>query len=63
MTRNDYQVIAKVLADLYSDFNNGGSDEISLSLVIQELAWALGEEDSQFNRDRFVKACGLQEGQ
>lgn len=59
MTRKDYQVIAQVLANLYSDFNNGGSDEVSLSLVVDEMSKALEQDNPRFNADNFRKACGL----
>lgn len=59
MTRKDYELIAQVFADLESDFNNCGSDEVSLSVVIEELARAFGKENPRFDFDKFVKACGF----
>jgi hypothetical protein len=59
MTRKDYVLIADTLANLMSDFNNGGEDSISLSLVAQELADALQADNDRFDRERFLTACGV----
>ena len=59
MTRKDYVLIADTLANLMSDFNNGGEDSISLSLVAEELATALETDNPRFNRARFLDACGV----
>jgi hypothetical protein len=59
MTRKDYVLIADTLANLMSDFNNGGEDSVSLSLVAQELADALQADNPRFNRARFLDACGV----
>ena len=59
MTRKDYVMIAEVIADLMADFNNGRSDEVSLSLVAQELANALEADNDRFDSARFLTACGV----
>ena len=59
MTRKDYVMIAEVIADLMADFNNGRSDEVSLSLVAQELANALKADNDRFDSARFLTACGV----
>jgi hypothetical protein len=59
MTRKDYVLIADTLANLMSDFNNGGEDSVSLSLVAEELATALETDNPRFNRARFLDACGV----
>jgi hypothetical protein len=59
MTRKDYVMIAEVIADLMADFNNGRSDEVSLSLVAQELARALQADNDRFDSARFLTACGV----
>ena len=59
MTKKDYELIAQVFADLESDFNNCGSDAVSLSIVVEELARALGKDNPRFDEDKFVKACGF----
>lgn len=61
MTRKDFELIAKVLADLNSDFNNGDDDTVSLSLVATELADALKAENPRFDRERFLIAAGVWE--
>jgi hypothetical protein len=59
MTRKDYVLIAQTLSDLMADFNNGGEDSVSLSLVAEELATALEADNPRFNRARFLDACGV----
>lgn len=59
MTRKDYELIAGVLSNLYADFNNGGEDTVSLSLVAQELAEVLETDNPRFNRETFLRACGI----
>lgn len=59
MTRKDYVLIADTLANLMSDFNNGGEDSVSLSLVAEELATALQADNARFDRARFLTACGV----
>ena len=59
MTKKDYELIAGTLADLMADFNNSGSDEVSLSLVCEELSETLAKENPRFNRSTFLKACGV----
>ena len=59
MTRKDYVLIAETLANLMNDFNNGGEDSVSLSLVAQELADALQGDNPRFDRARFLDACGV----
>ena len=57
MTRKDYELIASVFHDLDADFNNGGSDEVSLAIVAEELAMKLRNMYPNFNFDRFLAAC------
>ena len=59
MTKKDYELIAGTLADLMADFSNSGSDEVSLSLVCEELSETLAKENPRFNRSTFLKACGV----
>ena len=59
MTKKDYELIAGVMARLSADFNNGGEDTVSLSLVAQELADVLSTTNPRFDRARFLSACGV----
>lgn len=59
MTRKDYELIAQVIAELNSDFNNGNDDTVSLSLVATELADALAQDNPRFDRERFLIASGV----
>lgn len=61
MTRKDYVIIAETLSNLMSDFNNGGDDTVSLTLVAHELAEALASDNVRFDRSRFLTACGVKE--
>jgi hypothetical protein len=59
MTRKDYVLIAETLSDLMSDFNNGGDDSCSLTIVAEELARALSKDNERFDTARFLLACGV----
>ena len=59
MTRKDYVLIAQTLSDLMKDFNNCGDDSVSLSLVAEELADTLANDNPRFDRARFLDACGV----
>ena len=59
MTRKDYELIAETINRLRVDFDNGGDDTISLSLVADELADALEGTNPRFNREMFLTACGV----
>ena len=61
MTRKDYVLIADTLANLMKDFNNGGDDTVSLTLVSHELADVLASDNPRFDRGRFLAACGVKE--
>jgi hypothetical protein len=58
MTRKDFQLIADAVKRLQV-FSNSGSDEISLGLVAKELADALATTNPNFDRARFLTACGV----
>jgi hypothetical protein len=59
VTKKDYELIAGVMERLSADFNNGGEDTVSLSLVAEELATALADTNPRFDRARFLTACGV----
>ena len=59
MTRKDYVLIADTLSNLMKDFNNCGDDSVSLSLVAEELADTLANDNPRFDRARFLDACGV----
>jgi hypothetical protein len=62
MSRKDYELIARVFAELNDDFNNGGSDAVSLAIVARELATELWKTNDRFDGDKFLKACGIEGG-
>lgn len=57
MTRKDYVLIAKVIADIVSDF--GQEEPVQPSLIAEELADALAGDNPNFDRERFLTACGV----
>jgi len=58
MTRKDYVLIAKVLSrregDTVQELLNWGN-------MCGDMARELGNENSRFNRETFLKACGFDE--
>jgi len=57
MTRKDYELIARVFADLNESESEG--DKVSLARVARELAIELWKDNERFDGDKFLKACGL----
>lgn len=62
MTRKDYELIARALKEarmhaIRSDAEEGGG--FWLRVVASELALALASDNPRFDRDRFLKACGV----
>ena len=62
MTRKDYELIAKAIADLRNatgavmgeEFQHGAKQ------AAQYIASALASDNPRFDRERFLKACGVQ---
>lgn len=63
LSRKDYKAIAEIIKQEFTAFDDTGEDDyegkhatISIS---KRLADYFAAENPQFNRDRFMKACGL----
>lgn len=54
MTRKDYELIAGVLANL-----NEMVDDYVLEAIAEVFADSLAGTNANFNRDRFITACGV----
>jgi len=57
MTRKDYELIAEVFSDhnrRYGRRTAAVADELA-----EDMADALKEDNPRFDRERFLKACGL----
>lgn len=67
MTRKDFELIAKAFRDARADMRNKEPDESQADLqdgasyVAEELAAALAATNPRFDRERFLKACGVAE--
>lgn len=57
MTRKDYQLIADIFANIVEDFGQG--EPVQPSLIAEELSDALAKDNPRFDRERFLKACGV----
>lgn len=57
MTRRDYIVIAKAIANAREECEQQSADA-ALDQVAENLADALAEESDRFDRERFLKAAG-----
>ena len=58
MTRKDYEAIAERIARSVDKYQYDEGKNI-LAELVEDLAEEFAEENSRFNRDLFVKACGL----
>ena len=65
MTKKDYELIARVLKDqLESCFTHvnkqiGTIEAYSVECVVKQLTKELEQDNPRFNRQKFMKACGL----
>jgi hypothetical protein len=59
MTRKHFQQ----LADMIKREKNYGGDSATLAVVAEELAKICKANNPAFNRDRFLEACGLPDGE
>ncbi len=54
MTRKDFELIARVLKDIIQ------TDTRHLEYIAAEFADALKSTNANFDRERFLKACGVE---
>lgn len=62
MTRKDYVLIAKVIngaVNYEKDFNNNTERAEALTLMAHTFSSVLASENPRFDRERFLKACGV----
>jgi len=60
MTKKDYELIAETLKSSYEDNINKSSASVgAISLLIQNFALNLETTNPRFNREMFLKACGV----
>jgi hypothetical protein len=64
MTRKDYELIAKSLWLVYNPDSLASRERAAydegVKVTILTLADALASDNSRFDRDRFLKACGVE---
>ncbi len=60
MTKKDYVLIAKVIKEYLDNGDNDQIDGIAgVERLTRMLADKLGKENTRFDKNRFLKACGL----
>ena len=65
MTKKDYELIAAVIATnyreshLWSNKDKREGAENSVECISEDLANMLAADNSRFDRERFLQACGL----
>ena len=55
MTRKDYKLIAEILRDSLDAI----IDDLALEALASNFADELAKDNPRFNRERFLKACGV----
>ena len=63
MTKKDYEVIASqvlMVRQLFAGTSIAGESWEVLTGLSYQLAKALKEENNKFDRDKFLKACGVE---
>ena len=59
MTRKDFERIAKIINDQAKDVTTGISDRVLLNELANKFADNFKAENPRFDRDRFMRACSL----
>lgn len=63
MTRKDFELIADTVRTVYMRELSHGSYSLAMGalMVAREFAETLAATNPRFNRERFLKACGVEE--
>lgn len=62
MSKKDFELIASVLSEALADSLRAGGDnydEDSNEYIATRFADVLGQTNPRFNRERFLRACGV----
>jgi len=60
MTKKDYELIAKAISDTYDAMEcTTIQAAFGVEMVARNLATALASANPRFDRERFLKACGV----
>lgn len=59
MTRKDYRLIAAVFRTGYKQVANNDYERAVVAVMVDRLAEALTKENPRFDREKFLKACGV----
>jgi len=59
MTRKDYVIIAETIENVLFTYNMDEVVEEAFSSLADALSDKFAEDNQRFDRDKFVKACGL----
>lgn len=59
MTRKDYELIANVFARRIERIVTAKAPKWQVRQLANEMADALQQDNKAFDRDRFLKACGI----
>ena len=63
LTRKHYKAIADIIKEEYTFYDNTGQDDTEGKLVVLSIAERLSRyfttDNSQFNQQKFLDACGL----
>ena len=60
MTRKDFELIADTIRNLRDASYESGVNELQREMIAKQFAAALRSTNPNFNRDRFVRACGVE---
>ena len=62
MTRKDYKILADAVLRAYLWEAKKGAEQEGVKRAAHEIAIALYQENHRFNREKFMQACGMPEG-
>lgn len=63
MSRKDYKLLAQVIAEVFGDFAKYSEARDLKPHLVRAMCRALKGDNHNFDRDKFIEACGSEEMQ
>ena len=60
VSKKDFVAVAKILKEAREDWRGGTPVECLLNYIEEQIADYFAAENSMFDRERFINACGLE---
>jgi len=60
MTRKDYELIAAAIREEVNLWRDGSESQHMVGKTAKAISTALAKDNPRFDRDRFLRACGIE---